>query len=171
MPGELIVVLAAFLASSQDGLSLAGVIAVAFLGGFLGSLSSYYLGFWQGRPFVQHLAAKFKVDGKRLEQADAFFHHYGHLTVFIGRYLTGIKAFIPVLAGTHRLALFTFVFYSALGVLSWTLLAAFLGYFFGANWQLIIKYLRLFGWLVILILILVFIFLWLRRRLGKKLKS
>lgn len=170
LPGELIVVLGAFLAASPGGLSLLGVIIVAFLGGFFGSLSSYYLGAWQGRPFIERWAEKFNVDGERLRQADSFFHQRGYLTVFIGRYLTGVKAFIPVLAGIHRLNLLTFTVFSALGVLSWTVLASLLGYFFGANWPLLLKYLRLLSWFILLLVATVIIILWLKKRWQTKQK-
>jgi len=171
LPGELIVVLGAFLAAEPGGLSLFGVITVAFFGGFFGSLSSYYLGAWQGRAFVERWAEKFNVDGKRLEQADRFFHQHGYITVFVGRYLTGVKAFIPVLAGIHRLNLFTFAVFSALGVLSWTVIASMLGYFFGSNWPLLLKYLKLFSWLILLAAAVIIIVLWLKNRWQAKQKS
>lgn len=171
LPGELIVVFGAFLASQRSGLSLSGVIIVAFLGGFLGSFISYYLGSQQGRRFFESLAIKFNVDGERLNQADKFFQQHGYLAVFLGRYLTGFKAFVPVLAGIHRVNFFTFTIFSALGVFSWTVIAALLGYFFGSNWPLVIKYFKLFGWVIVLLAGLIIIYLWQKRRFGKKQKS
>jgi len=163
LPGEIVVVAAGFYAASGD-FNLTIVIFVACAGAWVGTICSYALGFWGGRSFLEMLAAKFRVDGDRLRGADRYFSTHGHITVFVGRYLTGVKAIIPALAGAHRMRFAKFLVFSALGVVTWTSAAALLGYFFGANWPYLIKLIKTAGWLVFLLVAVIAGLILYRRR-------
>ena len=163
LPGEVVVVAAGFFAASGD-FDLAAVIGVAGAGAMIGTVCSYALGYWGGRPMIEMVATKVRVDGDRLRDADVYFSTHGHITVFVGRYLTGIKAFIPALAGAHRMSFMKFLAFAALGIATWTVLAAVLGYFFGANWGVLIKIIKTAGWLVLLLAVLAAAVIWYRRR-------
>lgn len=163
LPGEIVVVAAGFSAANGD-LDLVAVILVACVGAFLGTICSYAIGFWGGRSFLEMLAAKFRVDGDRLSGADRYFSTHGHITVFVGRYLTGVKALIPALAGAHRMRFATFLVFAALGVVTWTVAAAVLGYFFGANWPYLIKLIKTVGWFMFLLVAVIAGLIWYRRR-------
>ncbi|MDP1808841.1 MAG: DedA family protein [Actinomycetota bacterium] len=163
LPGEVIVVAAGFFAASGK-FDVAAVILIAALGAFLGTICSYALGFWGGRSFLEMLATKLRVDGDRLNSADRYFTTHGHITVFVGRYLSGIKAFIPALAGAHRMRFGTFLLFASLAIVTWTVLATGLGYFFGANWPLLMKIIRTAGWLILLLAALIIGLIWYRRR-------
>ena len=166
LPGELIVVAAGFFAA-QGRFQLPLVITVACLGAMVGTIASYILGYKSGRPLIELMAAKFGVDGERIADADNYFSTHGPLTVFVGRYLTGVKAFIPALAGAHRMRFSGFVVFALLGVVSWTILAASLGFFFGANWGLLIKLIKTVGWAVLAVVGLAVIVIVRRRRASK----
>lgn len=163
LPGEVIVVAAGFFAASGK-FDVPAVMLVAVLGAFLGTICSYALGFWGGRSFLEALAAKLRVDGDRLNSADRYFSTHGHITVFVGRYLSGVKAFIPALAGTHRMRFRVFLPFAFLAIVTWTVLATLLGYFFGANWPLLMKIMRTAGWLVLLLAVLIAGGIWRARR-------
>ncbi len=165
LPGEAVVVAAGFFAAGGD-FDLAAVIGVAAVGSLIGTICSYALGYWGGRPLLERVAAKARVDGDRLNDADEYFSTHGHITVFVGRYLTGIKAFIPALAGAHRMGFTRFLVFAALGIATWTVLAAVLGYFFGANWAALIRAIKMVGWLILLLAVLAAAAWWLRRRRG-----
>lgn len=150
LPGEVIVVAAGFFAAGGE-FNLAAVIAVACLGAFTGTVASYALGFWGGRRLIEAMAQKLGVDGDRLAAADTYFSTHGHLTVFVGRYMTGIKAFVPALAGAHKMERARFVVFAGLGIVTWTALAGVLGYFFGSNWSLLVRIIKTVGWAVLLV--------------------
>ncbi|HEB12249.1 MAG TPA: DedA family protein [Actinobacteria bacterium] len=163
LPGEIIVVAAGFAAASGE-YNIVNVLLVAFSGSLIGTSISYFLGYRGGRSLIELIATKFGVDGKRLDTADKYFTTHGNITVFIGRYLTGVKAFIPALAGAHRMRFSRFIVFATIGVVSWTILAALLGYFFGANWDALIEVIKTVGWVLTLIIIIVLALVLLRRR-------
>lgn len=163
LPGEVIVVAAGFAASSGT-LDLTAVIMVASLGAFTGSCVSYALGYWGGRSLIEAIAGKVGVDGDRIAAADAYFSSHGPVTVFVGRYMSGVKAFIPALAGAHRMRLPLFMIFGAIGIVTWTLGAALLGFYFGRNWETLIGVVKTFGWALPLAVLLIIGGLWYRRR-------
>ncbi len=163
LPGEVIVLAAGFFAA-QGQLDVAAVIVVACFGAMSGSSLSYFLGRKGGRQLIEAIAVKFRVDPSKLDNADKYFDSHGALTVFIGRYLTGVKAFFPALAGAHKMKFHTFFLFGAIAIISWTVLAALLGYFFGSNWDQLTRIIRMGGWFVAAIVVLVGIVIWRRLR-------
>jgi len=168
LPGEVIVVAAGFFASGGD-FDLTTVILLACAGAFVGTNISYGLGYWGGRTLIEAIAKKLHVDVDRLRDADRYFETHGPVTVFIGRYMSGVKAFIPALAGAHRMPYWRFLFFSTLGLVSWTFAAALLGFYFGRNWEALIGIIRTIGWVVPVLLILLLALFWYsrRRRAGR----
>ncbi len=170
MPGEVIVVAAGFAASSGD-FELPIVILIAGLGAFLGSNISYALGRWGGRSLIERIAARLRMDSGKLDKADKYFQTHGPVTVFVGRYMSGVKAFIPALAGAHHMPFGKFMFFSALGIVTWTLIAAYVGFYFGQNWEVLIGVFKAVGWVIPALIVLLIGSLWFlnrRRRSARK---
>lgn len=163
LPGEMIVVAAGFFAASGE-FDITTVIVIAFFGATVGTVCSYLLGFWGGRAFLERVAAKFGLDGDRLNGADRYFSTHGHITVFVGRYLSGIKALIPALAGVHHMRFSIFLAFAILGIATWTVLAACLGFYFGANWVFLMKIIKTAGWSLLAVAAVIIAFIWYRRR-------
>ena len=163
LPGEVIVVAAGFFAASGE-FELPIVIAIACFGALLGTIASYAIGFWGGRRMIEIIAVKMRADGNRIKDADAYFSTHGPMTVFVGRYMTGVKAFIPALAGAHRMAFGRFLFFASLGIVSWTVIAGVLGFFFGAHWETLIGIVKTAGWLLLLLVVILIAIIWYRRR-------
>lgn len=163
LPGEVIVVAAGFFASSGD-FNLTLVILVAGVGAFVGTNLSYGLGYWGGRTLIEKFARRVGMDGDRLRDADRYFHTHGPITVFVGRYMSGIKAFVPALAGAHRMNYWRFLFFSTLGVISWTIVAATLGFYFGRNWETLIDIIKTIGWAIPVVIVVVIALFWYRRK-------
>jgi len=162
LPGEVVVVAAGFFAASGE-FDPVTVVLVAVAGAFIGTVCSYALGFWGGRQMIEAVANKVRLDGERLKDADEYFTTHGHITVFVGRYLTGIKAFVPALAGTHRMSFPVFLVFAFLGIATWTILATILGYFFGSNWVALIRIIKTAGWLILSLVVLFIAAIWYRR--------
>jgi len=171
MPGEIIVVAAGFAASRGD-FELPMVIVIACLGAFVGSNISYALGYLGGRSLIERIAVRLRMDGDKLKAADSYFQTHGPITVFVGRYMSGVKAFIPALAGTHRMPFGKFLFFSTLGIVTWTVIAAYLGFYFGQNWETLISVFKAVGWVIPTLVVLVIGSIWLldrrRRRAARK---
>jgi len=167
-PGEVIVVAAGFFAARGD-LALLPVLIVASVGGIVGSNIGYALGYWGGRPLIDRWAHRFNVTEEHIKFAEDYFERHGSKTVFFGRYVAGLKAFITALAGTTKMEYGIFFIYAAAGIISWTLLAGLLGFFFGQYIDVIVDIIKAIGWVSLVIMLLVFVIAyWWRRKKQEK---
>lgn len=134
VPGETALLAGAVLAH-YGRLSLLWVIVTAICGAILGD----NLGFWIGRQGGRRLAvrhgAKVGLTRTRLADFDRFFARHGPKTVFIARFITGLRVFCAVLAGGSGLPWMTFLFYNASGALVWCTTIGLAGYLLGHSWE------------------------------------
>lgn len=163
VPGETVLLLASFLAS-QGEFEILTVILVAMLASFLGNNIGYFLGRKGGRPLVERLGEKFFISRERIKAAENYFDIHGGKTVFIGRFATGIRVFIPALAGAAHMNYPKFFFYTFFAVVTWTLMIGALGYLFGEYWSQIIKFIKGMGWGALILLILFVVIVLFSRR-------
>jgi membrane protein DedA with SNARE-associated domain len=163
MPGETILLIAAF-AASQGVLTIVYVIITAAIAAITGNIAGYFIGKKGGRPLIEKYGGRF-VSADRIEAAERYFDVHGPKTVFIGRFAAGVRVFIPLLAGASQMNFAKFILYTVAAVISWTVGIGIVGFFFGQNWVLISKFLGRFG-LVALATIVVFIIIYyiIRRR-------
>ena len=89
------------------------------IGCVLGSIPSYYLGYFGGRPFVEKYGKYFLVSHKDLEEADAWVDKYGDWAFFLCRMLPVVRTFISLPAGILRARKRTFFTLTFLGSLIW----------------------------------------------------
>jgi membrane protein DedA with SNARE-associated domain len=114
----------------------------AWLGGLfgaigctVGSMVSYALGAWGGRPLVERYGKYILVDEEDLEKADRWFVRWGDWAAFISRLLPIVRTFISFPAGVVRMNFGRFTLFSFLGSFIWCALLALGGYYFGVHWE------------------------------------
>ncbi len=90
VPGETILIIASFY-SHHGHLSLGYVILLATMGCILGDNISFYVGRRLGRPFITHYGKYILITKKRLEYVEHFFEKHGDKTIFIQRWITGVR--------------------------------------------------------------------------------
>jgi len=112
------------------------------LGGFwgavgctIGSVVSYALGAWGGRPLVERYGKYILVSEEDLEKADRWFARWGDWASFISRLLPIVRTFISFPAGVVRMHFARFTVYSFVGSFIWCGLLALGGYYFGEHWE------------------------------------
>ena len=103
------------------------------IGCVLGSIPSYYLGYFGGRPFVEKYGKYFLVSQKDLEDADKWVDKYGDWAFFICRMLPVIRTFISFPAGILRARKRIFFTLTFLGSLLWCYVLVFVGVKMGEN--------------------------------------
>ena len=108
---------------------LAGV-----LGNTLGSLASYALGAYGGRPLVERYGRYVLISAHDLELAERWFARFGEPTVFFSRMLPIVRTFISVPAGIARMPLWRFTLFSILGAVPWVMLLVWGGMQLGDHW-------------------------------------
>lgn len=105
------------------------------IGCVLGSIPSYYLGYFGGRLFVEKYGKYFLVSHKDLEEADAWVDKYGDWAFFICRMLPVVRTFISLPAGILRARKRTFFTLTFLGSLIWCYLLVYVGVKMGENME------------------------------------
>ncbi len=142
LPSELILPYGGFLVSDPSQLEPLTrqpwnywvVVVVATIGNTLGSLVAYAIGAWGGRPFLERYGRYLLIRPHEIELADHFFERWGGPTVFVGRLLPVVRTFISFPAGVARMPLRTFIVFSTLGALPWSMLLVYAGVVLGDNW-------------------------------------
>jgi membrane protein DedA with SNARE-associated domain len=98
---------------AQGGLPFWPIFFAATLGAIIGDAVSYVVGWWlKDRiktvwPFKHHLGL--------IAQGELFFARHGGKAIFIGRFITGVKAVIPGVAGMMGMS---YAYFSLINVIS-----------------------------------------------------
>ncbi|MBN1139383.1 MAG: DedA family protein [Anaerolineae bacterium] len=114
------------------------------IGCTLGSVVSYALGAWGGRPLVKRYGKYILVGEEDLEKADRWFARWGDWAAFISRLLPIVRTFISFPAGVVRMNFVRFTIFSFVGSFIWCALLAWGGYLFGQHWEELRGYMRPF---------------------------
>lgn len=134
VPGETMV-LAGGALSHFGQLSLGWVVGVAILGATLGDNLGFAIGRKGGRRVVERYGVRLGVTPARLHEFDHFFAKHGPKTVFIARFITGLRVFCAILAGGSDMRWPTFIVFNAAGAIVWSTTIALVGYFLGHSWE------------------------------------
>ena len=144
-----------------------GAVIAGVVGNTVGSLASYAIGAYGGRPLVERYGRYVLISAHDLELADRWFARYGEATVFFSRMLPIVRTFISVPAGIARMPLWRFTLFSILGAIPWVMLLVWGGMQLGDHWLELKHNLRGLDYLIAaLILLGVGLFIWrhVRRR-------
>ena len=134
VPGE--TALLAGAALSQFGrLALPWVVVTATGAAVLGDNLGFLIGRRYGRGLIERYGAHLGLSRSRLDQFDRFFERHGGRTVFIARFITGLRVFGALLAGASGLRWPTFLFYNAAGAVTWSIAIAAAGYSLAYSWD------------------------------------
>jgi len=101
----------------------------------LGSLLSYALGYYGGRPLVERYGKYIMINPEDLGRADRWFARWGDWTTFISRLLPIVRTFISFPLGVMRANIWRFTGLSMLGSFLWCGALAVGGWYFGSRWE------------------------------------
>lgn len=133
LPGELVLLLAGFLAYHQK-VSL--VIMLIVTGG--SAVGGYLLGYEVGRRFGSRLRTcgiGRRIGERRWRRVDTALATKGGRAILIGRLVGLLRAIMPVGAGMSRMPYNTFLAYSAVGGLVWAPGFVLIGHTVGSSYQ------------------------------------
>jgi membrane protein DedA with SNARE-associated domain len=137
IPSETIVPPAAYLARTQGGLSIAGVVIAATLGSWVGASLMYWGARWLGRPLVMRLAPYVGLSASKIELAERWSAHYGWAGVFFSRLLPVIRHLIGIPVGILRMDFRVYAAATLAGSLLWCSVLAWLGATLGDHPELL----------------------------------
>ncbi|MEA2100732.1 MAG: DedA family protein [Campylobacterota bacterium] len=152
-PSEIVLIPAGYLAAKGD-MNFGMIMGSALGGSMVGALVNYYLALVLGRKVLQNYGKYFFINESALNRMDNYFDKHGAISTFIGRLIPGIRQLISIPAGLARMNLVVFSTYTALGAGIWALILVLLGYFIGANQELIDAYLKQITITIIVALVL-----------------
>jgi len=140
-PSEVVLIPAGYLISLGK-MHFAFVLISAIAGSLFGAYINYFLSLYLGRRFLNRYGKYFFISQQTLQKLDHFFQTHGAVSTFTGRLIPGIRQLISIPAGLAKMDIKTFSLYTAFGAGIWSLILIILGYFIGANQELITTYLK-----------------------------
>ena len=134
LPSEAILPFAGYLVT-KGTFSIHTAAFFGAIGCVLGSIPSYYLGYFGGRKFIEKYGKYFLISKHDLEVADKWVDKYGDWSFFICRMLPVVRTFISLPAGILKARKRTFFIFTFIGSLIWSYLLVWVGVKVGQNTQ------------------------------------
>jgi membrane protein DedA with SNARE-associated domain/membrane-associated phospholipid phosphatase len=139
VPGETVMLLGGAVAG-QGAIDIYLLIAVAWFAAWAGDTTSFFIGRRLGREFVLRNGPRFGIGHERFEKVEDYFSRHGGKTIFIGRFISLVRAFAPFIAGSSGMRYRAFVPYSILGTGLWASAHILIGYLFSRSIETAAKY-------------------------------
>ncbi|MCL2654095.1 MAG: biotin--[acetyl-CoA-carboxylase] ligase [Coriobacteriia bacterium] len=140
-PGEVIIAAAAFVAVGQH-VSLLWVFVLALAGSLIGSTAMYLTGRRLGIEGLRRFLVRYnglrlprfmRVDPGIVDDLKEYFELHGTVTILSARFIYGMKAFVPPVAGALRMSYARFLLNLFLGSSFYTLVLTLVGWFLMRN--------------------------------------
>jgi len=163
VPGETALLAGAAL-SRSGALFLPWVIATAIVGAIFGDNIGFLVGRRGGRALLERFGSKIGLTPDRLIEFDRFFDKHGAKTVFIARFVTGLRVFGAVLAGASDLPWGRFLLYNATGAVAWATTFGAVGYFLAYSWETLEEWIGRSGLVLLAAVAIIAVVAVLRRR-------
>lgn len=139
IPSELVMPFGGFLAATGE-MNFWLVILAGGLGSLVGSVASYAMGYYGGRPLILKVGKYLLLNEHHLEQTEKFFKRHGEKTIFIGRLIPVVRHLISIPAGLGKMNRRVFALYTFLGATLWCGILTYVGFFLGKNWEVLYHY-------------------------------
>lgn len=164
VPGETTLLVASFFAYSEHKLHLGWIIVVATCAATLGDNLGFAIGFYGGRPLLQHYQRLFRIRQEFFERGEALFARYGAATIFFARFIFGMRVIAGPLAGVLRMRWRNFTVFNFLGAVVWVSCIAGAGYLFGQHWRALVRAVTRINIAIVIVVIAIAFYLWWRQR-------
>jgi membrane protein DedA with SNARE-associated domain len=134
LEGEFVLLAASILAYTH-ALNIWWVLVIAIAGAVVGDNLWFFVGRTGGRKFVDKYGKFFFLTKKRVDKAELYFGKHGRKTIFFSRFIFGTRMGSAALAGTFGMSCKRFMLSNIMSAVSWVLVTAFIGYFFGSSFH------------------------------------
>ena len=135
---------------AQGKMSWWGVLAFSSLGSVTGSLLSYWMGKYGGRPFINLFGKYLLLNREDLDKTERYFSRFGGVTIFVCRFIPVVRHLISIPAGLANMALGPFIILTAIGATMWNMFLAWAGVVWEQNWDAIMAYRHIIDNVVVL---------------------
>ena len=121
LPGETMLIAAAVYAGASHQLSIELVIAAAFAGAVMGDNIGFGIGSFGGYRLLLRYGRYIGLHERRVKLAHYIFLKHGPKVVFFGRFVSVLRTYAALLAGTARMPWWRFLVFNAAGGVVWAL--------------------------------------------------
>jgi membrane protein DedA with SNARE-associated domain len=170
LPGETVLITAGVMVH-RGVLSFGDALFFDILGAVVGDQIGYWAGRFGGRPFVLRWGRYAFITPERLGRAERFIEQHGGRSVFLARFITGLRVFGALVAGMSRMPWEKFAIYNLLGGTVWAAAAVSLGYFLWASVSLVEHWVGRVSLLLVAALALALLLRWTYRRATRRGRS
>jgi membrane-associated protein len=164
VPGETTLLLASFMAQSEQKLHLGWIIVVGTCAATMGDNLGYAIGRRGGRPLFERYQKALRIPAQSLERGERLFARYGAATIFFARFVFGMRVFAGPLAGVLRMPWKAFALFNLMGALVWVTVIASAGYLFGRHWDKLEHAIKRFDVAIAVVAAVVGLVFWWKRR-------
>jgi membrane protein DedA with SNARE-associated domain len=166
LPGETSLLLAG-VASATGRIDVFWAIVVGATAAILGDNVGYAIGRFGGRPLVMRLAHIGGIE-RSLAWGEDYFARRGGITVFLARWLPGLRIFGAWIAGMVHMSWWRFALWNAAGGICWATSIVLVGHFFGNSIHAVERVLGIGGVIALIGAAVVALGLWRRHEHAKK---
>jgi membrane protein DedA with SNARE-associated domain len=140
VPSEAVMPFVGFLVADGKW-SLGAAVFATSLGSIIGSLASYFMGAFGGKPLVLRVGKYLLLDEHDLVITERFFsQRSGVLTVFVSRFIPVVRHLISIPAGVGRMPLIPFILVTAVGATIWNSFLLYCGMVLREHWGSVQRY-------------------------------
>lgn len=132
-PGQMTLLFASCLSSSQHELRLSIIVVVGVAAAVLGTNAGYALGYFGGRLVLERYLHIFHISEATTQRAEDFFIKHDALSIFSAKFIDGMREIAGPLAGTFRMPWRRFLLFNFLGAAAWVTATVILGSLFGRH--------------------------------------
>jgi len=143
VPGETVLLFAGFLAYQGD-MHFGRAVVTGIAGATVGDTLGYCLGRFGGAAFIEKYRRRLGFLARHYEKSQATYLRHGQWAVFVARFITGLRMFSGILAGSFRMPYPRFIAFDFSGAVIWATTIVSIGLFFGSNWERLIHFVKEF---------------------------
>ena len=168
VPSELVMPPAGYLAQ-QGQMNMFVAILCGTAGSLVGAYANYFAAHYLGRPLLLKYGKYVWITEEKFAKVETYFKNHGEISTFIGRLLPVVRHLISLPAGLAGMNHWKFSLYTLAGAGLWVTVLTFIGYFIGAERELIMRYSHqaLIG-AVVLSAAVISVYVWNHRRKKQK---
>jgi membrane protein DedA with SNARE-associated domain len=116
------------------------VIIASTLGSIVGSLISYAIGYYGGKPFIDRFGKYLLLNNHHRQVSERFFEKRGEITILLARFIPIVRHLISIPAGFGKMNLLKFSIYTVVGAAIWNTFLTWVGTKLKENWQEVMQY-------------------------------
>lgn len=161
LPSEVVLPLVGIMIS-KGNFNFFWVLIISIIAGVTGSITNYLIGLKFGNPLIKYLLSKYPKMKKSIDVSVWLLNKYGRISVMASRIIPVARTFISIPAGINKMNMYSFIWYSSIGIGLWNSILIGLGYMLGDNLSKIGYIVKNYS-MLIFILILIMIIICLRK--------